>query len=73
MENLIDSEPGRTCDEASREDHNTEDRQSFAMGSVDSTVGESSQKSESQSLTPTKEIRSRGFQLFDEQPIVRHP
>jgi len=45
------------------------------MDSNDNTVGKSSLSRESLLLAPVQEIRSRGFQLFDEQPIVRqlHP
>jgi len=43
------------------------------MGPVDSTVGENSQIRESWPLSPVQVIRSRGFQLIDEQPIVRQP
>jgi len=38
--------PGRTRDEASREIQDLEAHQSFPMGSVDSTVDESSQNRE---------------------------
>jgi len=40
--NSVDKEPGRTRDEASCEDQDIEARQSFPMGSIDSTMGESS-------------------------------
>jgi len=73
LENLIDMEPNRTRDEASRENRDMEPRQSFPMGSVDSTVGENSQSRELRSIAPVQEIRSRGFQLFDEQPILCQP
>jgi len=43
----------------------------FPMGSVDSRVGEKSQSRESRPLAPVQEIR--GFQLFNEQPIVGQP
>jgi len=69
----MDSELGRTHDKASRADQDTKDRQSFPMGSVDSAVGESSQSKESRPLSSVEEIRCRGFQLFDERPIVREP
>jgi len=69
----MDSEPGGTHDEVSREDQEMETRQSFLMGSMDSTVGDSSQSSESWPLASVQEIQSRVFQLFDEQPIVRQP
>jgi len=36
-------------------------------------VGKSCQRSESLTLAPVLEIWSRGFQLFDEQSIVRQP
>jgi len=64
--NSTDSELGRTRDEASREDQDTEHRQSFPIGSIDSTVGESSQSKDSWPLAPVQEILSRGLQLFDE-------
>jgi len=49
MGNFMDSEMGRTCDEVSREYQKSEntDRQSFSMGSTDSTVGENSQSKKS--------------------------
>jgi len=50
-----------------------EEPQSFPMGSIYNTVGESSQSRESRPLASVLEIRSRGFQLFDEQPIVHQP
>jgi len=73
MGNSMDNEPGITHDKVSREDQDMEDRQSFPTGSIDSTVGESSQRKESRPLVPVQAIRSRGFQLFDELPIVRQP
>ena len=72
MGNLVDMEPG-IRDEASREIQDMKAYQSFPMGLVDSAVGESSQNRESRPLAPVQEIRSSGFQLFDEQAIVRHP
>ena len=69
----MDKEPGGTRDEASRDNQDVKERQSFPMGSVDSMVGESSQSRESRTLAPVQEIRSRGIQLFHEQPIVRQP
>jgi len=71
MANSVDMKPGRTGNEVSRQIQDTEARQLFPMGSVDSTVGENSQSRESRHLAPVQEIRSRGFQLFDEQPVVR--
>ena len=56
--------PELAIGEASREDQDTEQRQSFPM------VGENSQSRESRPLAPVQEIRSRGFQ-FAEQTIVR--
>jgi len=35
----MDSEPGRTRNEVSREDQDTEDRQSFPIGSIDKHGG----------------------------------
>jgi len=70
MVNSMDREPGRARNDASRKDQNTEDRRPFPMGSIDSTVGESSQNKESWPLAPVQVIRKRGFQLFDEQSIV---
>jgi len=69
------SEPRGTRDEASREDQDVKDRQSFPPGSIDSTVDESSQRGEWRPLAPVQEIQSRGLELdlFDEQPIVREP
>jgi len=63
------SKPGRTH-EASRAVQDMEECYSFPMGSVDSAVCENSQSRESRLLAPVEEIRSRGFQLVDEQPIV---
>jgi len=74
MGNSKDSELVRTRDEASREDRDKEDRQSFSMGSTDSTVGKSSQRDESRPLALVQEIRSRVFHLFYEQPCnIRQP
>jgi len=42
------------------------------MGSMDSTVGESSQRGE-RLPAPVQEIRSRGFHRSEEQSIVRQP
>jgi len=53
----MDNEPGRTRDEVSREDQDEENRQSFHMGSIESTVGESSQSKESRPLATVQEIR----------------
>jgi len=47
MGNLVSSEPCRARDDVSREGHDMEDRQSFPMGSIDSMVGEGSQRGES--------------------------
>jgi len=60
--NSMDSEPGRTRDEASRGDQDEEDRQSFRMGSINSTVDASSQSRELRPLALVQEIRSRDFQ-----------
>jgi len=63
MGNSVDKEPGRTHDEASREEQDMEERQLFLIGSIDSTVGENSLSRESRPLAPVQEIWSRGFQL----------
>jgi len=69
----MSSESGRTHNEVSREHKNMEDRQSFPIGSIDSTVGDSSQRGESRPRAAEQEIWSRGFQLFYAQPIARQP
>jgi len=71
MGNSMDSKPGRTRDEASRGDQDMEDRQSFPMGLIECAVSESNQSRKSRPHVPVQEIWSRGFQLFDDQPIVR--
>jgi len=68
----MDSVPGRTRDKASREVNDMEECQLFPMGSKDSAVS-GSKSEELWPLSPVQEIRSRGFQLFDEQPNVRQP
>ena len=69
------SGPGRTHDEGRTENQDMKECQSFPMGSIDSTVGESSHSREPRPMEPFQEILSRGFQLFDEQQqlTVRQP
>jgi len=53
----MDSGPGITRDEASRENQDMEERQSFPMGLIESTVGENSQSRELLPWRPFKKFR----------------
>ena len=53
--NSVDMELGRTRDEVSREIQDMEARQSFPMGSVDSSLSENSQNRESWPRSRTSE------------------